>query len=42
MKRRAFLVRESAKLMTKIRDVLAYEGVRPPKEYGLFEIKEGR
>lgn len=32
IRRRAFLVRERAKLMTKIRSVLAYEGLKPPKE----------
>ena len=36
VRRRAFLVRERAKLMTKIRGVLAYEGVKPPKDFGLF------
>jgi len=39
VRRRAFLVRERAKLMTKIRGVLAYEGLKPPKEYGLFTKK---
>ena len=39
VRRRAFLVRERAKLMTKIRGVLAYEGFKPPKEYGLFTKK---
>lgn len=39
VRRRAFLVRERAKLMTKIRGVLAYEGVKPPKGYGLFTRK---
>jgi len=36
VRRRAFLVRERAKLMTKIRGVLAYEGFKPPKGQGLF------
>jgi len=36
VRRRAFLVRERAKLMTKIRGVLAYDGIKPPKEHGLF------
>ncbi len=36
VRRRAFLVRERAKLMTKIRGVLAYEGVKPPESVGLF------
>jgi transposase len=40
VRRRAFLVRERSKLMTKIKSVLAYEGLRPPKEYGLF-TKQG-
>ena len=39
VRRRAFLVRERAKLMTKIRGVLAYEGLKPPREYGLFTRK---
>jgi len=39
VRRRAFLVRERAKLMTKIRGVLAYEGLKPPKEHGLFTRK---
>ncbi len=34
--RRAFLVRQRAKLMTKIRSVLAYGGVKPPEGCGLF------
>ena len=36
MRRRAFLVRQVSKLKVKIRDVLAYEGVKPPTGYGLF------
>ena len=39
VRRRAFLVRERAKLMTKIRGVLAYEGFKPPKGQGLFTRK---
>ena len=39
VRRRAFLVRERAKLMTKIRGVLAYEGVKPLKGQGLFTRK---
>jgi len=39
VRRRAFLVRERAKLMTKIRGVLAYEGVKPPDGCGLFTRK---
>ena len=38
MRRRAFLVRQRSKLKVKIRDILAYEGVKPP-EYGLFTRK---
>jgi len=39
VRRRAFLVRERAKLMAKIRGVLAYEGVKPPDGCGLFTRK---
>lgn len=39
VRRRAFLVRQRAKLMTKIRSVLAYEGVKPPDGCGLFTRK---
>jgi hypothetical protein len=39
VRRRAFLVRERAKLMTKVKNVLAYEGVKPPREHGLFTRK---
>ena len=39
MRRRTFLVRERGKLMTKIRGVLAYEGVKPPKDFGLFTCR---
>ena len=40
VRRRVFLARERAKLMTKICGVLAYESLKSPKEYGLF-TKEG-
>ena len=40
VRRRAFLVRERAKLMTKVKAVLTYEGVKAPGEYGLF-TKQG-
>jgi transposase len=36
VRRRAFLVRERSKLMAKVKSVLAYEGIRPPKEHGTF------
>jgi transposase len=36
VRRRAFLVRDRAKLKTKIKNVLAYEGIVPPREHGLF------
>jgi transposase len=36
IRRRAFLVRQRAKLKTKIRSVLTYQGVKPPTEFGLF------
>jgi len=39
VRRRAFLVRQRAKLMTKIRSVLAYEGIKPPEGCGLFTRK---
>ena len=39
IRHRTFLVRERAKLMTKIRGVLAYEGLKPPDAYGLFTRK---
>jgi len=38
VRRSAFLVKQGTKL--KIRSVLTYEGVRPPKGYGLF-IRKG-
>ncbi|MEM3666727.1 MAG: transposase [Candidatus Bathyarchaeia archaeon] len=39
VRRRAFLVRERAKLKTKIRGVLAYEGVKIPEGLTLFTRK---
>ena len=39
VRRRAFLVRQQSKLKVKIRSTLTYEGVKPPKEYGLFTRK---
>ena len=39
IRRRAFLVRQRAKLKVKIRGVLAYEGVKPPGHHGLFTRK---
>ena len=39
VRRRAFLVRERAKLKTKIRSTLTYGGVKPPKRYGLSTRK---
>ena len=39
IRRRAFLVRQNTKLKVKIRDVLAYEGVKPPTGHGLFTKK---
>jgi transposase len=39
VRRRAFLVRERAKLKTKIRSTLTYEGIKPPKGHGLFTRK---
>lgn len=39
IRRRAFIVRQVSKLKVKIRDVLAYEGVKPPEGYGLFTRK---
>ena len=40
VRRRTFLVRERTKLKVKIKGVLAYEGVRPPKEHGLYTWKD--
>ena len=39
VRRRAFLVRQVSKLKVKIRDIMAYEGVKPPEGYGLFTKK---
>ena len=39
VRRRAFLIKERSKLMVKIRVVLTYEGVKPPKGYSLFTRK---
>ena len=39
IRRRAFMVRQTTKLKVKIRGVLAYEGVKPPGEYGLYTRK---
>jgi len=39
IRRRAFIVRQRAKLKVKIRDILAYEGVKPPEGHGLFTRK---
>jgi len=39
VRRRAFLVRQVTKFKVKIRDVLAYEGIKPPTGYGLFTGK---
>lgn len=41
VRRQAFLVREGAKLMTKVKNVLAYAGVKPLKEHGLLTKKGG-
>lgn len=40
VRRRALLVRQHAKLMTKIRGVLAYEDVKPPEGLSLFTLKD--
>jgi transposase len=39
VRRRAFLVREQAKLKVKIRSILTYKGLKPPTGYGLFTVK---
>ena len=39
VRRRAFLVRERVKLRVKIKNLLTYEGIKPPAEYGLFSQK---
>jgi len=39
VRRRAFLVRQRAKLKVKIKSVLTYEGIKPPLDHGLFTLK---
>jgi transposase len=39
IRRRAFLVRERVKLKVKVKSVLTVEGVKPPKNHGLFTEK---
>jgi len=39
IRRRAFLVRQGTRLKVKIRDVLTYEGIKPPTGHGLFTRK---
>ena len=39
VRRRAFLVRERAKLKTKIRSTLTFEGIKTPTGHGLFTGK---
>jgi transposase len=39
VRRRAFLVRQVTKLKVKIRDVMAYWGIKPPEGYGLYTKK---
>jgi len=39
VRRRAFLVGQQTKFKIKVRSVLTYEGIKPPKEYGLFTRK---
>jgi transposase len=41
VRRRAFLVRERVRLRVKIKNMLTYEGVKPPVGYGLFTEKGG-
>jgi hypothetical protein len=36
MRRRVLLVRQCTLLKAKIRDALAYEGIKPPTGFGLF------
>jgi len=40
VRRRAFLVRERVKLRVKIKNLLTYEGIKPPEDHGLF-IRKG-
>jgi transposase len=39
VRRRAFLVRQRAKLKVKIKSILLYEGIKPPSGHGLFTLK---
>jgi transposase len=39
VRRRAFLVRERAKLKVKIKSILTYEGIKVPFDHGLFTLK---
>ena len=39
VRRRAFLVRQRAKLKVKIKSVLTYEGIKPPSDHGLYTLK---
>ncbi len=39
VRRRSFMVRQVTKLKVKIRDTLAYEGIKPPTGFGLYTIK---
>ncbi len=39
VRRRSFLVGQQTKFKIKIRSTLTYEGIKPPKEYGLFTRK---
>ena len=39
VRRRAFLVRQRAKLKVKIKSVLTYEGIKSPSGHGLFTLK---
>jgi len=39
VRRRAFLIRQRAKLEVKVKSVLTYEGIKPPSESDLFTVK---
>ena len=39
VRRRAFLVRERVKLRVKIKSILTIEGIKPPREHGLWTCK---